>query len=115
MKVLLDTHAVIWAVDDPTRFGTATLTTLQDPAAELLVSAASLWEIAIKVQIGKLMLSRPYRDWMIQALYDLQATLLPISIDDCETQIRLPHYHRDPFDRLLVAQALGRRNSHHQS
>jgi PIN domain nuclease of toxin-antitoxin system len=104
--VLLDTHALIWAVDDPTRLSPAAVVTLQDPANELLVSAATVWEVAIKVGVGKLTLSGPYRPWMIKALTDLGAAVLPITVEYADVQAGLPFHHRDPFDRLLVAQAL---------
>jgi PIN domain nuclease of toxin-antitoxin system len=81
------------------------LTTVKDASNDLLVSAATLWELAIKVSLGKLTLSQPYRTWMNQALADLGATALPITVDYADVQAALPYHHRDPFDRLLVAQA----------
>jgi PIN domain nuclease of toxin-antitoxin system len=104
VRVLLDTHSLIWAVDDPGRLSRPAAATLQDPANELLVSAATVWEIAIKVGIKKLVLTRPYRDWMNQALADLSAALLPITVEYADAQANLPDHHRDPFDRLLIAQ-----------
>jgi PIN domain nuclease of toxin-antitoxin system len=65
-----------------------------------------LWEISIKVGLSKLRLSLPYRDWMEKAITDLGLTLLPISLDHAATQSTLAFHHRDPFDRLLIAQAL---------
>jgi PIN domain nuclease of toxin-antitoxin system len=106
VRVLLDSHTLIWAVDDPAKLGPTATTTLQDPANELVVSAATVWEIAIKVGIRKLTISGPYRAWMNQALSDLGATLMPITIDYADVQAGLPEHHRDPFDRLLGAQAL---------
>jgi PIN domain nuclease of toxin-antitoxin system len=93
-------------VDDPAKLGPMATTTLQDPANELVVSAATVWEIAIKVGIRKLKITGPYRVWMNQALSGLGATLMPITIDYADVQAGLPEHHRDPFDRLLVAQAL---------
>jgi PIN domain nuclease of toxin-antitoxin system len=106
VRVLLDSHTLIWAVDDPAKLGPTATTTLQNPANELVVSAATVWEIAIKIGVGKFTLSGPYRMWMNQALADLGATLMPIRIDYADVQAGLPEHHRDPFDRLLVAQAL---------
>ena len=63
MKALLDTHALIWAVDDPSRIGAHALAVLQDPANELVFSAGSVWELAIKFALGKITLSLPYRVW----------------------------------------------------
>ena len=105
MRVLLDTHTVIWWVDQDHLLGAAARAAITDPANELLLSAGTIWEIAIKVALGKLSLSMPYRQWMTQAMKDLGATLLPITIEYADAQARLPLHHRDPFDRLLIAQA----------
>jgi PIN domain nuclease of toxin-antitoxin system len=104
--VLLDTHTLIWAVDDPARLTPAAVVALQDPANQLLVSAATVWEVAIKVGVGKLTLSGPYRQWMTKALADLGAAVLPVTVEYADVLAGLPFHHRDPFDRLLVAQAL---------
>ena len=106
MRVLLDTHTLFWAVDAPAMLSPTATTTLQDPVNELLVSAATIWEVAIKVGNGKLKLSRPFRVWMNQALADLGATLLPITVEYADAQAALPKHHGDPFDRLLIAQSL---------
>lgn len=105
MRVLVDTHALIWAVDDPARLSPIATTTLENPTNELLVSAATIWEIAIKMQLKKLILTKPYLDWMNQALSDLRASILPISVDYANVLSSLPEHHRDPFDRLLIAQS----------
>jgi PIN domain nuclease of toxin-antitoxin system len=78
---------------------------ITDPVNDLLISAATVWEIAIKVGLGKLTLSRPYRAWIEQALIDLQAAVLPITVAYADAQAALPHHHGDPFDRMLIAQA----------
>ncbi len=106
MKVLLDSHTLIWAVDDPTRLSSVATTALQDPNNELVISAATIWEIAIKVGLKKLTLSGPFHVWMTKAVADLSAAILPITIDYADGQTRLPHHHRDPFDRMLIAQSL---------
>jgi PIN domain nuclease of toxin-antitoxin system len=105
MKLLLDAHALIWAVDNPVRLGRVAAEALRDPANELFLSAGSIWEISIKVGIRKLDLSMPFGRWMAIAAADLGATLLPISIEHAEAQMHLPSLHGDPFDRLLAAQA----------
>jgi PIN domain nuclease of toxin-antitoxin system len=102
----VDSHTVIWAADDPSQLGPAARTALQDPANEILVSAATIWEIAIKVGLGKLVLTLPYRQWMDRAIADLGLTILPITVQYADVQASLPRHHGDPFDRLLVAQAL---------
>ena len=105
MKLLVDAHPLIWAVDDPSKLGTQALPALQHSANDLVLSAGTIWEIAIKVGLGKLTLSMPYREWMNQAIVDLGMTVLPITVETADVQSALPKHHRDPFDRLLVAQA----------
>lgn len=106
MKFVLDTHTLIWAVDDPLRLSPRASAALQDPANDLLVSSGTIWEMAIKVAIGKLSLSLPYTQWMTQAMGDLGATLLPIAVEHAGALLQLPNHHRDPFDRLFIAQAM---------
>ena len=103
MRLLLDSHTLIWSADRPDMITLAAMTAMDDPANELLVSAATLWEIAIKFGLGRLPLSLPYRQWMEKAMVDLGLVLLPITLDHAERQASLPRHHRDPFDRLLVA------------
>jgi PIN domain nuclease of toxin-antitoxin system len=71
-----------------------------------LLSAATIWEVAIKVGLKKLTLALPYRQWMERAVSDLGLTLLPITVEHADIQISLPGHHRDPFDRLLAAQSI---------
>ncbi|MGE0822249.1 MAG: type II toxin-antitoxin system VapC family toxin [Candidatus Binatia bacterium] len=106
MKLLLDTHTLLWAVDDPMHLGPQAVTELQAPTNELLLSAGSIWELAIKVGAKKLALSLPYRQWILQAISDLGLTILPITVEHANVQTELFFHHRDPFDRLLVAQSL---------
>lgn len=105
MRLLLDTHAVLWYVDQDHLLSTAAHAAMTDPANDLLVSAGTILEVAIKVGLGKLTLSGPYRSWMEQATIDLRAVVLPVTIGYAAVQATLPPHHRDPFDRLLVAQA----------
>jgi PIN domain nuclease of toxin-antitoxin system len=106
MRLLLDSHALIWALDDPSKLSRAASAELKRLENDLLLSAGTIWEIAIKVGIGGLKLSLPYRAWMNSAIVDLGLHLLPVSIEYAELQSTLPLHHRDPFDRLIVAQAL---------
>ena len=105
MKLLLDSHTMIWAADDPAKLTALVQGLLQDPSHDRLMSAATLWEIAIKFGLGRLPLSLPYRQWMDKAMGDLALVVLPITLDHTERQASLSWHHRDPFDRLLVAQA----------
>jgi PIN domain nuclease of toxin-antitoxin system len=106
VRVIIDTHVLIWAVDEPTNLTGTAKNLLQEPANDLVVSAATIWEAAIKVGLGKLTLSQPYRTWMNQALSDLGATILPITVDHADVQAGLPYHDRDPSDRLIIAQSL---------
>src|SRR5437588_8793772 len=93
-------------MDDPPRLSGPATTALQDPANELLLSAATVWELAIKIGQRKLTLSLPYRQWMEKAIADLQLPILPVTVEYAELQAGLPTHHKDPFDRLIIAQAL---------
>ena len=105
MRLLLDTHALIWYVDHDHLLSASAHAAITDSANELLLSAGTIWEIGIKVGLNKLSLSMPYREWMNKAIADLGLTLLPISVEYADVQAGLPRHHGDPFDRLLAAQA----------
>lgn len=106
MRLLLDTHTLLWSVENPSKVSAAAMTAMQDPANDRLLSAATIWELAIKFGQGKIALSMPYSLWMTTAIADLQLTILPITVEFAERQATLPPHHKDPFDRLMVAQAL---------
>jgi PIN domain nuclease of toxin-antitoxin system len=103
MRLLIDTHALIWYVDQDQLLTPIAHAAITDPANELLVSAATVWELGIKTGQKKLKLSLPYRDWMTKAIADLGLTLLPITVDYADRQANLPVHHKDPFDRLIIA------------
>jgi len=105
MRLLIDAHALIWYVDQDYLLSPNARAAITDPTNDLFLSAGTIWEIAIKVGLGKLTLSQPYRQWINKAMADLSLVVLPITIDHAEIQAGLPHHHRDPFDRLLVAQS----------
>src|SRR5207248_2755085 len=106
MRLLVDAHAVVWAVNDPSKLSPPAIAALQDPANDLMISAGTIWEISIKVGLKKLSLSLPFPQWMNRAVADLGATVVPITVEYADVQAGLPQHHRDPFDRLLVAQAI---------
>jgi PIN domain nuclease of toxin-antitoxin system len=106
MRILIDSQSVIWFVDQDQLLSGAAHAAITDPANDVLISAASVWEISIKVGLGKLTLSLPYRLWMAKAIADLGLTILPITVDYADVQAGLPQHHGDPFDRLIVAQAI---------
>lgn len=104
MRALLDTHTLIWwLVDDP-RLSRAAREVLQDAASELLWSAASSWELAIKAGLGKLTLPEPPRSLIPRVMRDQALTPLAVSHPHALAVAELPPHHRDPFDRLLIAQ-----------
>lgn len=106
MKLLLDTHTLLWfALSHPQLSGTA-MSLIMDQANEKLVSPASYWEIAIKISIGKYALSKPYEDFMDEAIDKNGFGYLHILPKHTAIVASLPFHHKDPFDRLLVAQAL---------
>ncbi len=106
MRLLLDTHTLFWAVDVPSRISATAMAAMADPANDRLLSAATIWEVAIKVGQGKFGLAMPYRLWMDKAIFDLKLTILPVTVAYADRQSTLPPHHKDPFDRLLIAQAL---------
>src|SRR5437660_3849941 len=106
MRLLIDSHALIWYVDRDHLLSPASHAAITDPSNDLLLSAGSIWEIAIKVGLGKLLLSIPYKLWMTRAISDLGIAILSITLDHADVQAGLPRHHGDPFDRLLIAQAM---------
>jgi PIN domain nuclease of toxin-antitoxin system len=108
MRVLLDTHAIVWWATGDERLSRKVRATVADPDTEVFISIASAWEIQIKASLQKLTLNETvdalYRDLII----DQQFRMLGIELDDIDRLSTLPPHHRDPFDRMLVAQALRR-------
>jgi len=106
VKLLLDTHTFIWWDTDPARLSAVALALCSDPDNQLVLSVASLWEIQIKRQLGKLDLRLPLAGIVAQQRETNGLIILPIGQDHVLALEDLPFHHRDPFDRLLVAQAL---------
>ena len=104
MRFLLDTHVFLWATSDPDRLG-AQRALIADPEHERLVSAVVPWELAIKAGRGRLTLPEPVGEFVRTRLPRLVATALPITLEHAAAVEALPPHHRDPFDRLLIAQA----------
>ena len=105
MKLLLDTHLLLWAAGQPDKLSRDTLALIQDPTHELVFSAASLWEVAIKRGLGR-------QDFRVdprllrRGLLDNGYLELPITSEHTVMVDSLPPLHKDPFDRILVAQSL---------
>ena len=104
MRLLLDTHALLWWLADDPRLGPRARTLIADPGNDILVSAASLWEIVVKSRIGKLDASI---EAVERALLRDSFERLAISPAHLASLAALPAHHRDPFDHLLIAQAIG--------
>ena len=106
MNVLLDTHAFLWFVlDDPHISETAT-DTIAEPENEVFVSPASYWEIAIKISVGKYSLDEPLQSFFEDQITSNRFSILHIEPKHVAPLTSLPFHHRDPFDRLMVAQAI---------
>ena len=107
MRFLLDTHAFLWFLNDDIALNFKARAAIEDPSHTVYLSIASLWEIAIKVGIGKLELPEPYAVFIRKQLaINSRLRMLAISIDHLEITSAIPLHHRDPFDRLLIAQAI---------
>jgi PIN domain nuclease of toxin-antitoxin system len=107
VNVLLDTHTLMWLVSTPSQLDADTLAILSDQATAVWVTAASAWEIAIKTHLGRLDGTTLLSAWA-DIIADMTVTELPIESADAILAGRLPWDHRDPFDRVIVAQALRR-------
>jgi PIN domain nuclease of toxin-antitoxin system len=105
MRVLLDTHAFLWFIDDDPRLSARARSAITR-ASEAFVSVASCWEMAIKVSIGKLTLATPIDRFLPEQLAVNQFELLHVDLDHAARVAALQWHHRDPFDRLLVSQVL---------
>ncbi|WP_046300798.1 MULTISPECIES: type II toxin-antitoxin system VapC family toxin [unclassified Mycobacterium] len=107
MNVLLDTHTLLWLVSKPSNVDADTLAILSDPGTSVWVTAASAWEIATKTRLGRLDGGALLSTWT-DIMADMSSTELAIDSADAILAGRLPWEHRDPFDRIIVAQALRR-------
>lgn len=105
MRLLLDTSCWLWMTAAPDRLSEATRGLLVDDRTELYLSAASVWEIAIKHGLGKLQLPEPLERYLPSRLSAFQTSPLPVEHEHAARVAALPPHHRDPFDRLLIAQA----------
>ncbi len=106
MRLLFDTHSFMWWDSSSVRLPAHVRALCHDRSNTLLLSVASAWEIQIKVQLGKLQLPGPLQDVIAHHEQTNQMRLLPVTLDHVLALQGLPHHHRDPFDRLLVAVAL---------
>src|ERR1044072_9227210 len=106
MKLLLDTHIFIWWADQPEKLPPAALSALEDDANELLLSVASVWEMQIKIQLGKLKLSLPLKELVKNQQDTNDLRVSPVTLTHVLALDSLPFHHKDPFDRVLIAQCM---------
>jgi PIN domain nuclease of toxin-antitoxin system len=106
MRALLDTNSFLWFISGNEKLSDAAKMFISDFDNELVLSIASLWEIAIKVSIGKLELLQSYDKLIPQQLEENGIDIMPITLQHLSKVIDLSFHHRDPFDRLIIAQAL---------
>src|SRR5688500_18925035 len=106
MRVLIDSHVLIWYVDQDNLLSSASHAAVSDPTNDLTLSAGSIWEIGIILVLGKITFTQPFKTWMNQAISDLDVTVLPLNVEYVDVQSNLPRHHGYPFDRLIVAQAI---------
>ena len=105
MRLLLDTYAFLWWIFDDPRLSPTARDLIADPAAEILFSAVSAWEVAIKARTGRLDIPADVPAFVQDQVRRNRFTVLPITLPHALRVHALPDHHRDPFDRLLVAQA----------
>jgi len=105
MKLLIDTHCWIWWTSEPGKLGDAALGIFRDPANSIFFSVASSWEIAIKCSLGRLQFAGPVEQFIPQRLARDGFDSLPVEHAHALRVATLPLHHKDPFDRLLIAQA----------
>lgn len=108
MNILLDTHALLWFLEGSDRLSERARSEIEGVEGKRALSIASAWEMAIKTSLGKLTLAKPLGELLPPLIADAGIELLSIEISDVARVATLPFHHRDPFDRLLAAQALER-------
>lgn len=105
MNFLLDTHTFLWFIGDNSELSQRAKSTIENREHEIFLSTASIWEMAIKVSLGKLVLPTPFPDFILSQISLNDFRSIDISVAHLGIVASLPFHHRDPFDRLLIAQA----------
>lgn len=105
MKYLLDTHTFLWFINDDPSLNSTAKTLIEDPVNIVYLSIASVWEMAIKVSLDKLQMPSPFSDFIDEQLVENAIILLNIKTAHTGIVATLPFHHRDPFDRLIIAQS----------
>lgn len=105
MRYLLDTHTFLWFINDDMALSGHAKGLIEHPDHDIYLSVVSIWEMAIKISLGKLALPTPFEDFITSQIANNNITLLDIKIVHATGILGLPFHHRDPFDRLILAQA----------
>lgn len=106
MAILLDTCTLIWLCSEPNKLSVKAAQMIDKPGAALLVSHVSVWEMSLKNKTGKMRFPKPLRRWLAEQKDVWDFEWLPISLEHILSTNELPDYHKDPFDRLIVSQAM---------
>ncbi|HVA51451.1 MAG TPA: type II toxin-antitoxin system VapC family toxin [Pirellulales bacterium] len=106
MRLLLDTHTFLWFVTDDPLLSATARSLIVDPTSEIVVSPASYWEVAIKVSLGKYPLTVPFEQFFTEGIEGNDFLILPIEVRHAAVLSSLPMHHKDPFDRMIIAQAM---------
>lgn len=105
MKVLIDTHVFLWVLVSPKKLSLRARSVIESGDNHVLLSTASLWEIAIKEQVGKLSLPNPPERYLRRRIAESDIEMLPVSAEHALRLFSLPVHHKDPFDRIIIAQS----------
>ena len=106
MKLLLDTHTFLWFVNDSPKLSNHLKDLIEDPSNASYLSVASLWEMSIKFNLGKLTLDPNYEEFVEREITTTFIKLLNIELSHLKINAAIPFHHRDPFDRLIIAQSM---------
>lgn len=107
MKILLDTHTFLWFIDGSLNLSDTAKKLIEQPSNQRFLSIASLWEMSIKISIGKLQLGMTMTELVKHQVYGNAIELLEIRPEHLDELAKLPFHHKDPFDRLIISQSLG--------
>jgi PIN domain nuclease of toxin-antitoxin system len=108
MRYLLDTHSFLWFIAGDEQMSEKARHLIEDVENDIDLSVRSLWEMSIKMSLGKLTFSRPFSEIIPQQIKQNSIDLMPIAMQDMSRLVDLPFHHRDPFDRLIIVQAMTR-------